>query len=119
MIKKNNQWIFAEYIWNNDQTDALLTTASANKNITYTKNGITNNIDYQIPDLVKCVTCHTLDNTITPIGIKPQNLNFDLIYADNTRNQLQKWVDVGYLQSGFAALPDYFLRGFQKNLLMP
>ena len=31
-----------------------------------------------------------------PIGIKPQNLNFNYTYSNETKNQLIKWMEVGF-----------------------
>ena len=104
MFKKNNEWIFASYIWNDLQTDAFLSNTGANLPVTFMKNGASQTINYQIPALNVCATCHLLNNAITPIGIKPQNLNFSINYTDTTsKNQLQKWIDVGYLASGFSS----------------
>ena len=35
--------------------------------------------------------------TNIPIGVRAQNLNSNYDFADGTQNQLQKWVDFGYL----------------------
>ncbi len=37
--------------------------------------------------------------SFSPIGIKPQNLNFDYSYTTGTKNQLQKWIQQGYLEN--------------------
>lgn len=105
MIKKSSGWIFAEYLWNDAQTEAELVTGSdftsgSSKNITFKKdNGDLITTDYRIPSETECYACHKLDNKPVPIGVKPQNLNVTYNYPNGLKNQLQKLVDEGYLQS--------------------
>ncbi len=101
LIRKNDGWIFAEYIWNNEQTEAFLNTESTEQVISFTLNNTTQTINYKTPSSNDCNRCHgdifTLEKN--PIGIKPQNLNHNFIYADGTKNQLAKWIDFGYLEN--------------------
>ena len=105
MIKKSSSWIFAEYLWNDAQTEAELVTGTdftsgSSKNITFKKdNNDTVTTDYRIHSESECYTCHKLDNKPIPIGVKPQNLNVSYNYPSGVKNQLQKLVDEGYLQS--------------------
>lgn len=105
MIKKSTGWIFAEYLWNDAQTEAELVTGSnfasgSSKNITFKKeNGDVITTDYRIPSETECLACHKLDNKPIPIGVKPQNINVTYNYPNGIKNQLQKLVDEGYLQS--------------------
>ncbi|SEW45665.1 conserved hypothetical protein, HNE_0200 family [Chryseobacterium wanjuense] len=105
MIKKSSGWIFAEYLWNDAQIEAELVTGTdftsgSSKNITFKKeNGDIITTDYRIPSETECYACHKLDNKPVPIGVKPQNLNGSYNYPNGLKNQLQKLVDEGYLQS--------------------
>ncbi len=105
MIKKSTGWIFAEYLWNDAQTEAELVTGAnfasgSSKNITFKKdNGDVITTDYRIPSETECLACHKLDNKPIPIGLKPQNINGTYNYPNGIKNQLQKFVDEGYLQS--------------------
>lgn len=105
MIKKSTGWVFAEYLWNDAQTEAELVTGAnfasgSSKNITFKKeNGDIITTDYRIPSETECLACHKLDNKPIPIGVKPQNLNISYNYPNGIKNQLQKLVDEGYLQS--------------------
>lgn len=104
MIKKSSGWIFAEYLWNDEQTEANLVTGTdftsgSSKSITFKKsNNDVITADYRIPSESECYACHKLDNQPIPIGIKPQNLNVSYNYPNGMKNQLQKLVDEGYLQ---------------------
>ncbi|BEV04856.1 hypothetical protein [Chryseobacterium gambrini] len=105
MIRKSSGWIFAEYLWNDAQTEAELVTGTnfssgSSKNISFKKdNGNVMTTDYRIPSETECLACHKLDNKPIPIGVKPQNLNITYNYPNGIKNQLQKLVDEGYLQS--------------------
>ncbi|ANF50986.1 hypothetical protein A0O34_10860 [Chryseobacterium glaciei] len=105
MIRKSTGWIFAEYMWNDEQTEANLVTGTdftsgSSKNLTFKKeNNEVMNIDYRIPSESECYACHKLDNKPVPIGVKPQNINTTYSYEGGVKNQLQKLVDEGYLLS--------------------
>lgn len=110
MIRKATGWIFAEYVWNDEQTEAHLDMAGSYTNISWKdENNVIKGTNYRIPTEVQCITCHkhqefdgTADIEIhMPIGIKPQNLNFSYNYGTETKNQLTKWVEQGYLENNF------------------
>ncbi|MEL6809748.1 MAG: Ig-like domain-containing protein [Bacteroidota bacterium] len=99
MIKKTDGWIFADYIWNEAQDEGLLDTVGDGGfvPVEWTENGVTRNINYRIPATSQCITCHKANFENAPIGVKPQNLNSDYTYADGVSNQLDKWIEQGYL----------------------
>jgi len=97
MIRKSTGWIFAEYEWNDEQTEAYLNMDGVNKNISWVQNGVPMSTNYRLPSDIECMICHKFNASPIPIGIKPQHLNKSLQYADGEMNQLQKWVSVGYL----------------------
>ena len=99
MYMRENGWDFAKYVWNDEQTEATFTNSGSFTDVQWINNGITNNVTYRIPSASECFTCHNSFESAVPIGPKPQNLNRDLTYPDGTNNQLQKWIDVGYLEN--------------------
>ncbi len=108
LIKKADGWKAYDYIWNNEQTEANLDTEEQGVfiPIEWTENGISKSTTYKIPSQTECLTCHkinpnqTTNGEITiPIGPKPQNLNSDFNYGNETKNQLEKWKSVGYLDA--------------------
>lgn len=99
MIRKASGWIFAEYVWNNEQTEAFLDMSGSYTNVQWDENGVTKSSNYRIPSETECLICHKRNGQPIPIGIKPQNLNHDFSYAGGEMNQLQKLISVGYLQS--------------------
>jgi uncharacterized repeat protein (TIGR03806 family) len=106
MIRLASGWIFADYVWNSSQTEAYYDTSGSNTDITWIdENNVSKSANYRIPAQVQCITCHKVKvngiDTNTPIGIKPQNLNFNYNYGSEIKNQLTKWIDEGYLVGGF------------------
>jgi len=102
MIRNVTGWIFAEYIWNNEQTEAFLDETGNGR---YTEvewkdeNNITKSANYRIPSVQQCMTCHKQNELAIPIGIKPQNLNTNYAFGQGTKNQLIKWIEQGYLEN--------------------
>jgi uncharacterized repeat protein (TIGR03806 family) len=101
MIRKADDWIFAEYVWNTQQTEAFLDMNGSNTSITWIdENNITKSTSsYRIPSVGQCLTCHKSNELAVPIGIKPQNINFDYTYSTGSKNQLTKWIEQGYLEN--------------------
>ena len=99
MIKKATGWIFANYVWNDAQTEASLTDTNGFVDIAWLENGTPKSTTYEIPHPNDCFTCHKSGSTAMPIGPKPQNLNKNFTYAGGSMNQLSKWIEVGYLES--------------------
>lgn len=99
MIKKSSGWIFAEYVWNEDQTEAYLEMDGSYQQISWLQNGNEKSTNYRIPSDVECLICHKSNSNPIPIGLKPQNINVDFEYDEGMMNQLQKLIQEGYLQS--------------------
>jgi len=111
MIRKADGWIFADYVWNTEQTEAYLDLNGSNIALSWKdENNIIKSVNYRIPNEVQCNVCHKYKETINnvyfekhePIGIKPQNLNFNYNYGTETKNQLTKWIESGYLNNNFS-----------------
>ena len=99
MIKKETGWIFAEYVWNDDQTEAFLQMGGSTTAVSFNHKGTNRSINYEIPSENQCATCHNSDDQALPIGIKPQHLNSSFLYSDGTKNQLSQWIQKGLLEN--------------------
>lgn len=97
MIKNAAGWTFAEYVWNDAQTEAYLDMDGSFTEITWLQEGEIKTTNYAIPAESACFTCHKSEVNSIPIGLKPQNLNGDYAYPEGTQNQLRKLVQFGYL----------------------
>lgn len=103
MILKQEGWIFADYIWNEDQTEAFFNLDGGFVEVNWLQDGQPRFTNYRIPGESECLICHKAFDEAIPIGIKPQNLNSDYAFEDGVSNQLQKWVDIGYLDNNIPA----------------
>ncbi len=103
MIRKATGWIFAEYIWNDQQTEAFLEPNQTNRVISWKdENNTIQTVDYRTPIVdADCFRCHGNVTTFqkAPIGIKPQNLNSNYNYSEGSKNQLSKLIEFGYLEN--------------------
>jgi uncharacterized repeat protein (TIGR03806 family) len=94
-------WEFAKYVWNDTQTEATFTNEGSNVNIDWVEGSETKSVYYRIPSRAECFTCHNKFGDPQPIGPKPQNLNKNYPYDTGIMNQLEKWVDAGYLENTY------------------
>lgn len=111
MIRKATGWVFAEYVWNDEQTEAFYDMEGSFTPISWRdENNVIKGTNYKIPSEAQCIVCHKrkelVNNvevtTFLPIGIKPQNLNWNYNYGTTTKNQLTMWIQQGYLQNNFS-----------------
>ena len=99
MIKKADGWIFANYVWNDEQTEAVYNLDGSTVEIEWIENSITRTVNYRIPSGSECITCHKVYDASVPVGVKPTNINKAMNYGDHTMNQIEKWIDYGYLDN--------------------
>lgn len=94
MIKINGFWEFGDYVWNEDQKDAILDNGGSEIPVEWIDgDGMTQNIEYSIPSSGDCFSCHSSNGNKTLIGPKLRSLNFDV----NGINQLQRLKDMQLL----------------------
>lgn len=99
MIKKGTlasgegDWIFANYIWNDEQTEAYLDNNGRNVDITFTNEyNNTYTTTYRIPSETECMICHKDNEKAIPIGPKLANMNLNYSYKNGTQNQIDYWI---------------------------
>lgn len=95
MIRKSEGWIFANYKWNESQTEAYYDMNASAIPLTINHNNQNLSFDYTIPSDSQCNMCHSKNGEPTPIGVKPIYLNYTL----SGSSQLQNWINKGYLES--------------------
>jgi uncharacterized repeat protein (TIGR03806 family) len=104
LVKKDGAWIFADYVWNDEQTEATYDLDGSYQALEWLHDdGSTKSVNFRIPSDVECYTCHKNNGLNMPIGPKPQNLNKIYDYTDGAQNQLIKWQSVGYLSGEIPA----------------
>lgn len=98
LVHTEKGWDARPYIWNEEQTEATLEVAGGRFDITWIHyDGKEKGTNYVIPNKNQCKGCHEYKGKLTPIGPKAKHLNCNYPYADGTKNQLDKWAEMGYL----------------------
>lgn len=99
LIHEEEGWKALPYVWNDEQTEAFLEIAGATKSVSWRdKEGKKQKINYSIPNMNQCRSCHLKENKIMPIGPSARQLNGTYNYAENSEeNQLQYWEEHGLL----------------------
>lgn len=99
MIHEEKGWQSYPYIWNEEQTDAVLKIVGGETEVRFIdKNGKDQVINYLVPNKNQCKSCHNKNEVLAPIGIQPKHLNNDLKYESGTENQLDHWTKLGKLE---------------------
>jgi uncharacterized repeat protein (TIGR03806 family) len=99
LIRRKAGWTALTYVWNPEQTKAVLKRAGARIPTSFVDaKGATRHVDYAVPNQNQCKECHSVSKVLKPLGPKARNLNGDFAYADGTENQLVRWSKLGLLK---------------------
>jgi uncharacterized repeat protein (TIGR03806 family) len=98
LIHRHAGWVAYAYVWNAEQTHAVLKRAGARIDVGFTDaHGAVRELSYRVPNQNQCKECHSLSGRLAPIGVKPRNLNGDFRYAEGAENQIAHWTRTGML----------------------
>ncbi len=98
LIHRRSGWTALTYVWNDEQTEAVLKKAGKRLDVSFIDaHGQTRQVDYHVPNQNQCKECHSLSGRIAPIGVKARNLNGVFAYLDGAENQLTHWARTGML----------------------
>ncbi len=91
VLKKGKEgWTALPYIWNEEQTEAYLEVAGGNRQIKWKNTqGKKQSLNYQVPNMVQCKSCHAQGKDLVPIGLSARQLNHS--------GQLSSWAAMGIL----------------------
>ncbi len=108
LVRREGGWVALPYVWNDAQTEAVLTRTGAMEDLELVgADGAREAFTYVVPDQNQCGSCHMPENrsrALQPIGPKARHLNRDFDYAGGAENQLVRLTRAGYL-SGAPADP--------------
>jgi len=92
LAREADGWVGRPYIWNDDQTEAVLDVAGDLKDVSWIDaSGAERTNNYIIPNSNQCQGCHKQGDQILPLGPKARHLNRDYTYAEGSENQLAHW----------------------------
>lgn len=98
LIKEDNTWNVATYLWNETQTNATLALNGMDTEVGWiNKNGNNSSTLYHVPDENECIACHQSNSTMTPLGTKLRNLNRTVERNGISLNQINHLQSVGFL----------------------
>lgn len=100
LVKQGDIWNAATYIWNDAQTDAIVSFGGDDISVIWTnESGRKRNIAYHIPNQVECVKCHQNNGDVAPIAPSLRNLNIDISVGNAIVNQLQYFQNLGLINT--------------------
>lgn len=104
LIRQGDGWLALPYVWNDEQTEAILAPAGKTIPVAFVDTaGKTVRFNYTVPAKNQCGSCHQVyengEQIIKPIGIKARHLNRDIDDAGVTKNQLAHWVSLKMLDA--------------------
>ncbi len=106
LVRREDGWVALPYIWNEDQTEAVLQRTGGQIPLQLASTDqVKIPLTYVVPNVNQCASCHVADiklRQFEPIGPKARHLNRSYSYAGIDENQLQHLVKIGYL----TGLPD-------------
>lgn len=102
LVNESDGWKVYSYLWNDEQTMAEFKVTGKQVPVSWIHtDGEERNTLYLIPNQNECKNCHSQDVLIEPIGPKGRNLNKAFAYESGTQNQLEKMVDMDFLETGY------------------
>jgi len=94
-------WVGLPYIWNKEQTEAVLELAGDTLEVAWRhSDGNERTNRYLVPNANQCKGCHEADGTdkpMRPLGPTARQLNRDFAYHGGSENQLAHWSKLGML----------------------
>lgn len=101
LAHREDGWVALPYVWNDDQTEAVLKRTGDVVPLTlHRTDGREEEFAYLVPNANQCAGCHATNNTtreIEPIGVKARHLNKPSTFAAGM-NQLDHWLMTGVLE---------------------
>ncbi|MCW5909121.1 MAG: hypothetical protein KIS94_14745 [Chitinophagales bacterium] len=102
LIKTENEWKSLNYLWSDNQTDAVLDLTGDIKKVGWKdKNGSERSVDFVIAGKNQCKSCHNSNGQLVPIGVSAIGLNKNISIGGKEIHQLDYWKQLGLLSAGF------------------
>jgi uncharacterized repeat protein (TIGR03806 family) len=96
LLLEGGTWKALPYIWNEEQTEALLDVGGKNIDVTWTHHdGTARTVNYSVPNMNQCRGCHLRGDQVMPIGPTARQLNGSI--KGHEENQLVAMAANGWL----------------------
>jgi uncharacterized repeat protein (TIGR03806 family) len=107
LVRRVDGWAALPYVWNADQTDAVLARTGAQVPLEVVHEDQRRlPLTYVVPNVNQCASCHVADvksRKFEPLGTKARHLNREFVHEGVSVNQLDYLVRTGYLSGAPAA----------------
>ena len=98
LIKEDNTWNVATYLWNNGQTDATLELNGFETQVNWiSASGDELSTMYDVPNENECFACHQSNSSMIPLGTTLRNLNREVERKGASINQISHLQSAGVL----------------------
>lgn len=101
LVRREEGWVALPYVWNAEQSDAVLKrTGDAQQATLVRAGGDAQDFTYIVPNANQCAGCHATNATtreIQPIGPKARHLNRAFANSAGQSNQIAAWSEAGLL----------------------
>ncbi|MCB9768956.1 MAG: hypothetical protein H6752_12245 [Candidatus Omnitrophica bacterium] len=100
LVKSKTGWRAAQYVWNEEATDASLSPVGGERLVEWIhSDGSKRSLHYHVPNINQCKMCHELADVFVPLGpLDSRNLNRSIVREGEAVNQLEDWKDRGILE---------------------
>ncbi len=102
LVRREQGWEPVSYVWNEAQTDAVLTRIGDAAQLSLVDpDGAAADFTYIVPDINQCAGCHAPNNTtreIEPLGVRARHLDKTYTHDGGSVNQLTLLADRGILE---------------------
>ncbi len=107
LVHRQNGWEAVSYVWNDEQSDAVLTRIGDAQKLTLIDPEAMGaakretEFSYIVPDINQCAACHVQNATtkiLSPIGPKHHHMNKEFSYQGQKINQLAYLQNIGFLK---------------------
>lgn len=97
VLEDDGEWHSYVYLWNDEQTDAVLTQIGARVDVEWIhRDGEPRTLEYRVPNAVQCVNCHGGREAPTPIGPRTEQVDRDFDYGHGPVNQIDHLASLGW-----------------------
>ncbi|MCB9782446.1 MAG: hypothetical protein H6751_05745 [Candidatus Omnitrophica bacterium] len=100
LVKSKTGWRAAQYVWNEEATDASLSPVGGERLVEWIhSDGSKRSLHHHVPNINQCKMCHELADVFVPLGpLDSRNLNRSIVREGEAVNQLEDWKDSGILE---------------------
>lgn len=108
MVRSEDEWDFYTYVWDDEETDAVLTEFGMLVDVDLTDvDGQAVTQEYKVPSLEQCGSCHDRDNQAKTLGPVTPQMNYLVERDGEMVNQMSWLASLGLFDEPLPDLADY------------